>query len=340
MKTLKIAALGLTHDHVWENLTLLRQLSGVQLVGAFDSHVELRERFAREYSAPAFTSANELLRSTAPDAVLIFADNRGGAELACAALRHRAHVLIEKPMAADAAGARKILRVAKANRRRVMVNWPIAWWPQLQHALKLASDGKLGRLWQVRYRAAHAGPKAMGCSRFFSDWLYDPARNGAGAFMDYCCYGAALARVTLGQPQRVSAFIARLGNHAIRAEDNGLLLMHYPKALGISEGSWTQAGYMTSYVTVLYGTKGTLLVEPGDKGRLLIATAEQPAGVPVRVPPLPKHMRNAVVHFVRALRTGENFTDLCTAEVGRDTQEILEAGLKVAHSGHTFVAAK
>lgn len=336
MKTLKIAALGLTHDHVWENLTLLRPLKGVELVGAFDSHAELRERFAREHSAPAFTSADQLLRSTSPDAVLVFADNRGGAELACAALRHHAHVLIEKPMAADAAGARKILRVAKAQRRRVMVNWPIAWWPQLQHALKLAGNGKIGRLWQVRYRAAHAGPKAMGCSPFFSDWLYDPARNGAGAFMDYCCYGAALARVTLGRPQWVTAFIDRLGDHAIRSEDNAMLLMHYPKALGLSEGSWTQVGYMTSYVTVLYGTKGTLLVEPGDKGRLLMATAKQPEGVPVRVPAPPIHMRNAVAHFVWALRTGGKFTDLCTAEVGCDTQEILEVGLKSARHGRTL----
>lgn len=333
MKSYKLAALGLTHDHVWENLTLLRRLKGIELVGAYDTHAALRERFTREHSAAAFASAKELLHKTSPDAVLVFADNRGGAELACAALNHGAHVLIEKPMAADVAGARKILRAAGANHRRVMVNWPIAWWPALQHALKLAAGGKIGRVWQVRYRAAHAGPKAMGCSEFFSDWLYDPVRNGAGAFIDYCCYGAALACVVLGRPERISAFTARLGDQAIRAEDNGLLLMHYPKALAISEGSWTQAGYLTSYVTVLYGTKGTLLVEPGANGRLLLATAEQPEGALVRVPAAPVHMQNAVAHFVRALRTGGKFTDLCSAEVGLETQEILEAGLKAAHRG-------
>ena len=75
----------------------------------------------------------------------------------------------------------------------------------MQHALDLAQSGEIGEVWQVRYRAAHQGPKEMGASEYFCDWLYDPNRNGGGALMDYCCYGAVLSRVLLGRPHSVTA---------------------------------------------------------------------------------------------------------------------------------------
>ena len=51
---------------------------------------------------------------------------------------------------------------------------------KVQHALALAQSGEIGEVWQVRYRAAHQGPKEMGASEHFCDWLYDPNRNGGG----------------------------------------------------------------------------------------------------------------------------------------------------------------
>src|SRR5260370_995857 len=75
---------------------------------------------------------------------------------------------------------------------QLMVNWPIAWWPQLQQALRLAEEGRIGRVFQINYRAADAGPREVGCSEAFAEWLLDPDRNGGGALMDYCSYGAAL----------------------------------------------------------------------------------------------------------------------------------------------------
>ena len=68
----------------------------------------------------------------------------------------------------------------------------------------MAQAGEIGQLWQVKYRAAHQGPVELGCSRQFCEWLYDEELNGAGALMDYCCYGAVLAEVLLGKPDQVT----------------------------------------------------------------------------------------------------------------------------------------
>jgi predicted dehydrogenase len=125
----------------------------------------------------------------------------------------------------------------------------------------------------------------------------------------------------------------RLCKEDVLAEDNAIIVMSYPRAMGIAEASWTQIGGLTAYVAVLYGTTGTILVEAGDKGRVLVANKEFPEGVPVEAPPLSSHMLNAGVNFLHGIETGEEFAPLCEARTARDAQEIMEAALMAIDSG-------
>lgn len=332
-KPIRVGVIGLTHDHVWYNLKELLAVKNATLVGAADPSPELQAKFEKEFKQPATDDPEELLERAKVDAVFIFGDNRTGAELAELACTHGKHVMIEKPLAADLDAADRVMAAARNHKTRVMVSWPFAWWPQLQAAIAMAQAGKIGRVWQVKYRAAHNGPREMGCTPHFYDWLYDAELNGAGAFIDYCCYGAGLARTLLGMPSRVIGISGRFCKEDILVDDNGILVMTYPGALAIAEGSWTQIGYLSSYVTWIYGTSGTLMVEPGANGKLVLATEKEPTGKPVKVPRLPAHMRSASAHFIHCLQTGEAFTPLCDDRIGRDAQEILEAGLQSAERG-------
>lgn len=331
---LRIGILGLTHDHIWDHLPDAHTNPDTRLVAVADSHQALLGRAEAEYHCRPYSNPETMLDSEELDAVYIYSDNAAGPELTEMATSRGLHVLIEKPMAADLAGADRMLAAAAESNVRLLVNWPFAWWPQMQHALKLAGDGAIGDIWQVRYRAAHAGPRELGCSEFFCDWLYDPRRNGpGGAFMDYCCYGALLARTVLGMPDTVSGVARRLVKQDIEVEDNGLLIMNYPNAIAVSEGSWTQIGKLSAYMTMIYGTTGTLLLEPRDGGRLLLATVEEQEGVEVYVPKLPAHRQNATAHFVNCIRTGEPSLVMCDLYICRDAQAILEGGMNSARSG-------
>lgn len=331
---LRIGILGLTHDHVWEHLQHAKENPDTRLVAVADPHQALLGRAEAEFHCRPYSNPGTMLDSEELDAVYIFADNAAGPELTEMATSRRLHALVEKPMAADLAGADRMLADAQAANTRLLVNWPFAWWPQMQHALTMAADGAIGKIWQVRYRAAHEGPRELGCSEYFCDWLYDPKRNGrGGAFMDYCCYGAILARTILGMPQQVSAVAQRLVKTDIDVEDNGMLIMNYPNAIAVSEGSWTQIGKLSAYTTLIYGTTGTLMLEPRHGGRLFLATQDQPEGATVDVPELPAHLATATAHFVHCIRTGEPSIAMCDALACRDAQAILEGGLNAAATG-------
>ncbi len=330
---LRIGVLGLTHDHVWGNLPHVQACDGCDLVAAADPNQPLLDKVKAQYAAATYLDHREMVDRESLDAVYVYSDNRTGAELATWAAGRGLHVMIEKPMAADLAGAEAMLSAAEPSGARIMVNWPFAWWPQLQRAISMSLDGQLGRIWQVKYRAAHAGPKEVGCSDYFCDWLFDRRLNGGGALMDYCCYGANLAGVLLGTPQSVVGTTGRLVKEEIPVEDNAMVAMSYPRAFALAEACWTQIGKLTGYITAIYGTRATLMVEPRAGGRLWMATAETPEGAPVDLPPVEPQMANSADHFAWGIATGEEFWHLCRATGGRAAQEILEAALKSSQSG-------
>lgn len=331
---LRIGVLGMTHDHVWGNLKDLNASPLGELVAAADPNEELLSKVKNEYNCPTvYDSYEDMLEEESLDAVYVFGDNLTGAELSIMAAEAGLHVLIEKPMASTLDGAMRMLAAARTAGTSLMVNWPFAWWPQLQKAFEMVQAGEIGQLFQTKYRSAHAGPKELGCTPYFYNWLYDAELNGAGALMDYCCYGTALARYLLGQPSRVNGIMGHCLKDYITLDDNAVIVMQWPRAIAISEASWTQIGHLTSYYAMIYGSEGTLVVEPGANGKLLLANHAHEDGIAVDVPPAPAGMRNATDYFLTRISQGLPIEGLCSAEISRDAQEILEAGILSAQEG-------
>ena len=331
---LRIGVLGMTHDHVWGNLKDLNASALGELVAAADPNEELLNKAKTQYNCPTvYDSYEDMLEEESLDAVYVFGDNLTGAELSIMAAEAGLHVLIEKPMASTLDGAMRMLAAARTAGTSLMVNWPFAWLPQLQKAFEMVQAGEIGQLFQTKYRSAHAGPKELGCTPYFYNWLYDAELNGAGALMDYCCYGAALARYLLGQPSRVNGIMGHCVKDYITLDDNAVIVMQWPRAIAITEASWTQIGHLTSYQALIYGSEGTLVVEPGANGKLLLANQAHEDGIAIDVPPAPAGMRNATDYFLTRISQGLPIEGICSAEISRDAQEILEAGILSAQEG-------
>jgi len=250
--------------------------------------------------------------------------------------------MIEKPMAADLPGAEAALQAARRAGRPLMVNWPTVWRPALRHGLALAAAGAVGEPVQLAHRGGHAGPREFGCSSQFCDWLYDARRNGSGALVDYCGYGGILARTLLGRPRAVTAVAGHLRKVGLASEDNAVVILRYPRALAVLEGSWTQIGGEPAFALVVYGDAGTLIVHQprplreGDRpgpGRVQRVTGD--GSETLEAPALPLDEKDGVTYFLSRVRDGRPIEGLCSPEVGRDVQEILAAALHSSATGST-----
>ena len=335
MTRLRVGVAGLSHDHVWSNLAAVANGMFGQLVAAVDPDPRLRARLEQTHGGVQTHSAyDDFLARTDLDAVLVFADNRTSAELGVAALGRGWPVMVEKPMAADLGGAEALLAAGRAAALPLMINWPTVWRPALRHGLTLAPTGAVGEPVQLSHRGGHAGPREFGCSPQFCEWLYDPTRNGGGALVDYCGYGALLCRTLMGQPHEVAAVAACLRKEGLPAEDSAIVVLRYPRSLGLLEASWTQIGNEPAFAMVVYGDAGTLVVhqpralregQPIATGRIELVTGTDRQTIDV--PSLPPDERDGPTYFLARVREGRLVEGWCAPEVGRDVQEILEAAL-------------
>ncbi|HWE61406.1 MAG TPA: Gfo/Idh/MocA family oxidoreductase [Chloroflexota bacterium] len=345
MGTYRAGILGLTHDHIWHHVADLGAAPEVAVVHVADEHEDLLRKLSEQVEVGhTYATAEELLAHEQLDFVMIYADNQRSAALANMAMQRGIHVIVEKPMAATLQEADRMLTTAAGAGVKLMVNWPIAWNAAIRHALRLAAEGRIGCITHVEYRGAHAGPKEYGCSPSFYGWLYDAKRNGGGALIDYCSYGAMISRVMLGVPYGVTAVGGRFQKDYVEVEDNAVLLMRYPRAVGVAQASWSQIGPGRGAGPIIYGTTGTIIVHQRTgareghvvrEGQVELMTVEQPEGTIIDPPELPAVERSAVAYFVDCLNRNAPVEGMVSAAVGRDVQEILEAGYQSLAAGQT-----
>jgi predicted dehydrogenase len=328
--TFRVGVAGLIHDHVWGLLRYWNELEGAELAAAADVNPPLREKARSEFGiAQVYTSYQEMLDKEELDILTVALDNAATADAVEAAAAEGVHVLSEKPMAATLAQADRMLNACRVARVALMINWPTAWNPANQTLDRLVREGAVGEVHKVKYLAAHQGPKEIGCTPYFYNWLYDAKLNGAGALMDYCCYGANMAAHWLGRPASVVGIKGTLVKEDLPVDDNAVILMKYPHAFGIAEASWTQQAPDGSANPSVYGSTGTLSVI-GNRVRLARLDRDPEWIDPD--PPSPGR-RNGPEYLVSCLRAGMPVEGMCSAQTSRTAQEILQRGLESAESG-------
>ncbi|MDP6042810.1 MAG: Gfo/Idh/MocA family oxidoreductase, partial [Candidatus Latescibacteria bacterium] len=231
-ETLKVAVLGMAHDHLWSNVRELGELDGVDLVAGADGNPELQAKFTERTGCKSvYGDFVELLDAETPDAVLAFTPTAHHAQVVELCAPRGIHVMVEKPMAATLEQADRMLTAARKAGTVLMINWPTAWNRGLRTAYRLVEEGAIGQLWQLLWRGGHCGPDELGCSKHFCDFLFDKHLNGAGAFNDYGGYGSSMCALFLGRPNQVVGMAGRLLKTHLPVDDNGMMILRYPHAM-------------------------------------------------------------------------------------------------------------
>ena len=117
----------------------------------------------------------------------------------------------------------------------------------------------IGEIRKIVFYKGHSGPKEIGCSPEFLNWLTDPNLNGGGALFDFGCYGANLATWFLNnqKPLSVTA-VTRQTKPEIytKVDDDATVIITYPKAQVVIMASWSWP-YGRDDIEI-YGTTGSI----------------------------------------------------------------------------------
>lgn len=333
----RVAMMGLVHDHAYSFIPLARSRSDVELVGIVEPNPALIAAYAKKFDlSPSlfFPNMKALLAKTKVDAVAAFTttkDHRRVVEF-CAS-RHM-DVMMEKPLAVNMQEAKCMEAAAKAGGIQVMVNYETTWYPANQVAYKLVNEQhSIGEIRKIVVHDGHQGPKEIGCSETFVKWLTDPALNGGGALPDFGCYGADLITwLMAGQrPTSVLAITQQIKPDVYpTVEDEATILLIYPKAQGIIQASWNWP--IARKDMEIYGTTGYVVAPRKDLLRLGKEDAEE-SQMDLPVPPLNVPTRDQLAYFVSIVRGETRPSGLPSLEMNLTVTEILDAARESAQSG-------
>lgn len=141
-----LGSMGANHARV------LADMAGVELVAVADADPERVRRAIGGRPILGFSDAASLLRETRPDCVSVVVPTQLHEEVALAAIRAGAHVLVEKPIAANLEAARRIASAADQEGVVLSVGHIERFNPAIRELKQRLLAGQGGHVIQIRAR--------------------------------------------------------------------------------------------------------------------------------------------------------------------------------------------
>jgi predicted dehydrogenase len=333
----RFAIMGLTHDHAYGFIPRARNGPDLQLAGIVEPNQELVAHYAQVLNLPRnlFSPTLEvLLARTNIQAVATFTSTFEHRHVVEECAPRHIHVMVEKPLAVSMEDARAIAAAAKKGGIQVLVNYETTWYRGNQNAYTIVRDQHaIGDLRKMVVHDGHRGPKEIGCSQAFLNWLTDPVLNGGGALTDFGCYGADLITWLMeGQrPASVVAVTQQIKPEVYpRVEDEATIVLTYPHAQGIIQASWNWP--FDRKDIEIYGRTGYVLVPQRDLLRVRKAGGEE-TELKLLPPPVPGPAADEVAYLASVVRGDIQPSGLSSLELNLVVTEILDAARESARTG-------
>jgi predicted dehydrogenase len=331
----RLAIIGLDHDHVWGLLKDITREPQAELVAIADPHPGLVQKAKAQVqnSVKFYSDYVKMLDEAKPQAVIVTTETDRHLEILRACARRHISYSTEKPMATSAADAREMERLARQSGIKLMVNYWNAWVAPTHELFHRVHSGELGPVQKIIVQYGHQGPKEIGVSKEFADWLYDPVKNGGGALMDFGCYGAEWALWLKGRPTRVFATAERLKTQQHnQVEDDATIILEYPDGVAILEPSWDWP-YNMDRVQV-FGPKGSLLATQHELLSRPAGADDLPLeGKPLALAPVPHESSNPISYLVDCILHNKPVENPVAAPLNVQVVEILGAARESLRSG-------
>jgi predicted dehydrogenase len=308
-------------------------------VGIAEPNEALAKRLLERYKLPMslwYPTLAEMVEKTKPEAVCAFNSIYEHKAVVEYCAPRKIHVMVEKPLAVNVEHAKVMERLAKENGIHLLTNYETTWYPTHHQLYEMVQGQRaIGDIRKVVVHDGHSGPKEIGCSKEFLEWLTDPKMNGGGAIIDFGCYGADLMTWLMNgeRPVSVTAIAQTIKPDVYpKVDDEATIVVTYPHAQAIFQASWNwPVGRKDMEV---YGKSGYLVAD--NRNQLRFRKNEKTPEEKVQSPALTVPLHEPFSYFAAVIR-GEvqPKNDLSSLPVNMVVVEILDAAVRSAKTGKT-----
>src|SRR5262245_8663865 len=341
----RIAALCFDHMHIGDQIQVVRDHPGAELVGVFDTQPERMRRVASDLGVAEslwYTDYERCLTETEPDLIVLCPSTAEHAEWTLRVAPFEAHVMTEKPFAADLAGADAMIEAVVGRGRELTVNWPLAFYPSHRTLRRLIADGVLGEIVEVHFYDGNRGPQFHEHGKRELDgsddsWFYRRAAGG-GAMLDYLGYGVTLATWFLDGQAPIDVTTTQFVPPGLEVDVHSVVAARYATGLSTFQTRW--GTFTDPWVIspqpgcgfVVAGTKGTA-TSLDYATTLRVQTEEHPEGFDMPIDVMAPHEKTAIAYMLHCLERGEPITGPTGWPISRTDQRNPKAALISAQHG-------
>lgn len=254
----------------------MHEIPEAELTCVCDIDPQVAQEASKKFEVPAFTSADELLRSRLVDAVIIATPHYFHPTIAIEAFKRRIHVLSEKPIAVSVKAADKMIAAAEKSGCVFGVMYQMRALGRMQLAKRVVDEGRLGEIYRTSLVIGWYRSQAYYNS---GGWRATWTGEGGGVLINQAPHFLDLFAWLGGLPVRLTGN-TRTRIHDIEVEDEAFALLEYANGAH---------GYLYASTTEVPGHEQIEIC--GDRGKLMLQ------GSTIRVwqnkQPIREHSRTA-----------------------------------------------
>ena len=350
MERLKVALLGLSHLHPRSYMPLFQSVPETEVVAVADANPAVLDGFTRDFPVRGYAGWRDLLEKERLDLAVLFLPHAECPEAAVACAERGIHLIVEKPMAAGAAGVARMK--AAAEKAGVLLTTPYLWryHPISREMKRLIGEGVLGNVvgCEGRCAAGRLNRYIEGNAR----WMLTRALSGGGPMFNLGVHWIDLYRWLLDD--EVVEVVGKniKVNQEYDIEDNSFAILTFSRgavvALDISYTVPDAYPNGRDLFLSLRGTRGVLSWSPAFEGvqetLFVVSDNQEYAASPRRqisleLPVVPGYCgimgKQFIADVAQWVRAGS--APAITAEDGLRALQVVEA---VYHSAETGRAVR
>ncbi|NKB26511.1 MAG: gfo/Idh/MocA family oxidoreductase [Rhodobacteraceae bacterium] len=354
MAKFRVTGISFDHMHMGDLLRMVHEHPDAEIAGLFDPDPARMASAAATFGVPddrLFTDFDACMEATKPDLAILCAATADHADYTERLAKYGTNVFVEKPFAASAADARRMLAAMEPTGKLMAINWPLAWVESHVTAKRLLDEGVIGDLLEVHFYDGNRGPLYHLADKVEvtpeeverqkpDSWWYKRA-SGGGSLLDYLGYGATLGTWYMDgeAPLEVTCVVDEA--EGIEVDQHSITICRYARGLSKMETRWgtftdpwtTQPQPTCGFVFV--GSDGTI-ASADYADHVTVQTRERPEITAVPADALRKGRRNGIEYVLGCLASGSPVEGPLAPDLCLTAQRIVDTAAASAAEKRTL----
>ncbi|MEM6897202.1 MAG: Gfo/Idh/MocA family oxidoreductase [Pseudomonadota bacterium] len=318
----RIAGISFDHMHMGDLLRMVHENPEAEIAALYDPDRAEMQEAVKKFSVPEeriFTDLDALLAAGSYDMALLCSATADHAIMTERLAPHGMHIFVEKPFAASADDARRMMAAMESTGKQLAINWPLRWVESHVTAKRLIDEGMIGALREVHFYDGNRGPLWHGADKEEvtpeeverqkpDAWWYKKA-SGGGSLLDYLGYGATLGTWYMGGRAPLEVTCTVDDTPGIEVDQHAVAVLRYETGLsrmetrwGTFTDPWTTQPQPTCGFTFV-GSDGTI-ASPDYANHVSVQTRDHPERRDIPVDPLPEGETNGIDYVLGCLKRG------------------------------------